>query len=71
MSLRQAEQLGISMTVNMQGHGRVIPSFFIRVHNELLGVIKRIVPEYEDWMVNVNYEIEKKRATLPGFGSRS
>jgi len=41
------------------------------LRSELLGVIKRIVPEYEDWMVTVNYEIEKKRATLPGLGRRS
>jgi len=41
------------------------------LRSELLALIKRIVPEYEDWMVTVNYEIEKRHATLPGVGWRS
>ena len=50
------------------GRGAAIES---GLRNELLGLIKRIVPEYEDWMITVNYEIEKKHTTLPGFGRRS
>jgi small conductance mechanosensitive channel len=42
------------------GRGTAIESGF---RNELLGVIKRIVPDYADWMVVVNYEIEARQAT--------
>lgn len=49
------------------GRGTAIETGF---RNELLGVIKRIVPEYEDWMVTVNYEIDKRHATLPSFSKR-
>jgi small-conductance mechanosensitive channel len=50
------------------GRGGAIES---GLRSELLGVIKRIMPEYEDWMVAVNYEIEKRQATLPGVGRRA
>jgi small-conductance mechanosensitive channel len=50
------------------GRGTAIEAGF---RNELLGVIKRIVPEYEEWMVTVNYEIEKRHAKIPAFGRTS
>lgn len=43
------------------GRGAAIES---GVRSELLSAIKSIVPKYEDWMVTVNYEIEKRRSTL-------
>jgi small-conductance mechanosensitive channel len=40
------------------------------LRNELFAVIKQIVPEYEDWMITVNYEIEKKQLSLPTLSRR-
>jgi len=50
------------------GRGAAIES---GLRNELLGVIKRIAPEYQDWMITVNHEIERRHVALSGYRGRS
>lgn len=49
------------------GRGTTIES---GLRSELLGMIKRIVPEYQDWMIAVHYEAERRQKTVPGLARR-